>query len=55
MWSNNNFFVYFTISKIIWKRIFVATWNVGGKTPTMDLNLNDFLPENDDSDIYVLG
>jgi hypothetical protein len=36
-------------------RVFVATWNVGGKTPTMDLNLNDFLPENDHSDIYVLG
>ncbi|KAJ4730881.1 Type I inositol polyphosphate 5-phosphatase 5 [Rhynchospora pubera] len=36
-------------------RVFVATWNVGGKSPIMDLNLNDFLPENDHSDIYVLG
>ncbi|KAJ3669011.1 hypothetical protein LUZ60_010961 [Juncus effusus] len=36
-------------------RVFVSTWNVGGKTPTVDLNLNDFLPDNDHSDIYVLG
>ncbi|WOL15921.1 type I inositol polyphosphate 5-phosphatase 10-like isoform X1 [Canna indica] len=36
-------------------RIFVATWNVGGNTPHKELNLNDFLPANDHSDIYVLG
>ncbi|KAG8068252.1 hypothetical protein GUJ93_ZPchr0005g14660 [Zizania palustris] len=36
-------------------RIFVSTWNVGGNTPTAELNLNDFLPADDDSDIYVLG
>ncbi|XP_072975013.1 type I inositol polyphosphate 5-phosphatase 10-like isoform X2 [Typha angustifolia] len=36
-------------------RIFVATWNVGGKPPHMGLNLNDFLPADDHSDIYVLG
>ncbi|XP_039132383.1 type I inositol polyphosphate 5-phosphatase 10-like isoform X3 [Dioscorea cayenensis subsp. rotundata] len=36
-------------------RIFVATWNVGGKTPHGGLNLNDFLPADDPSDIYVLG
>ncbi|URD81636.1 IPPc [Musa troglodytarum] len=36
-------------------RIFVATWNVGGNTPHMGLNLNDFLPADDHSDIYVLG
>ncbi|KAL6620445.1 hypothetical protein ACP70R_035584 [Stipagrostis hirtigluma subsp. patula] len=36
-------------------RIFVSTWNVGGKTPTAELKLDDFLPADDQSDIYVLG
>ncbi|KAG8078268.1 hypothetical protein GUJ93_ZPchr0007g6257 [Zizania palustris] len=36
-------------------RIFVSTWNVGGKAPTAELNLDDFLPTDDHSDIYVLG
>ncbi|CAL4946874.1 unnamed protein product [Urochloa decumbens] len=36
-------------------RIFVSTWNVGGKTPTAALNLDEFLPPDDNSDIYVLG
>ncbi|XP_042515731.1 type I inositol polyphosphate 5-phosphatase 5-like [Macadamia integrifolia] len=36
-------------------RIFVATWNVGGKTPHNDLNLEDFLRMEGSSDIYVLG
>ncbi|KAL6841438.1 hypothetical protein ACP4OV_028956 [Aristida adscensionis] len=36
-------------------RIFVSTWNVGGKAPTAELNLDDFLPADDQSDIYVLG
>nr|CAD1829509.1 unnamed protein product [Ananas comosus var. bracteatus] len=36
-------------------RVFVATWNVGGKCPDVGLNLDDFLPTDDHSDIYVLG
>ncbi|KAL6853787.1 hypothetical protein ACP4OV_019816 [Aristida adscensionis] len=36
-------------------RIFVSTWNVGGKTPTAGLNLDDFIPPDERSDIYVLG
>uniref|UniRef100_A0A0D9XWF5 Inositol polyphosphate-related phosphatase domain-containing protein n=1 Tax=Leersia perrieri TaxID=77586 RepID=A0A0D9XWF5_9ORYZ len=36
-------------------RIFAATWNVAGQTPDMELNLNDLLPSDDNSDIYVLG
>ncbi|XP_066313394.1 type I inositol polyphosphate 5-phosphatase 10-like isoform X2 [Miscanthus floridulus] len=36
-------------------RIFVSTWNVGGKTPSAALNMDDFLPPDDNSDIYVLG
>lgn len=36
-------------------RIFVSTWNVGGKAPTPELKLDDFLPADDHSDIYVLG
>ncbi|GLT43976.1 hypothetical protein SLA2020_178970 [Shorea laevis] len=36
-------------------RIFVATWNVGGKTPNYDLNLEDFLLADGSADIYVCG
>ncbi|KAJ1398642.1 Inositol polyphosphate-related phosphatase [Sesbania bispinosa] len=36
-------------------RIFVATWNVGGKSPSFDLNLQDFLLVEGSADIYVLG
>lgn len=36
-------------------RIFVATWNVGGRTPNSSLNLEDFLQIEDSADIYVLG
>ncbi|XP_043723464.1 type I inositol polyphosphate 5-phosphatase 10-like [Telopea speciosissima] len=36
-------------------RVFVATWNAGGKCPHSDLNLVDFLQVEDPSDIYVLG
>ncbi|EXB39750.1 Type I inositol-1,4,5-trisphosphate 5-phosphatase CVP2 [Morus notabilis] len=36
-------------------RVFVATWNVGGKTPHNGLNLEDFLQVEGSSDIYVLG
>ncbi|XP_020575627.1 type I inositol polyphosphate 5-phosphatase 5-like [Phalaenopsis equestris] len=36
-------------------RLFVGTWNVGGKTPHIGLNLVDFLQVEEDIDIYVLG
>ncbi|XP_020535905.1 type I inositol polyphosphate 5-phosphatase 10 isoform X2 [Jatropha curcas] len=36
-------------------RVFVATWNVGGKSPHNRLNLDDLLQINYQSDIYVLG
>eukprot|EP01018_Ginkgo_biloba_P038611 Gb_30238 [translate_table: standard] len=36
-------------------RIFVATWNVGGKAPQNDLNLEEILQTSIPSDIYVLG
>ncbi|CAM0954924.1 unnamed protein product [Alopecurus aequalis] len=38
-------------------RVFISTWNVGGTTPTAtsELNLDDFIPADDHSDIYVLG
>ncbi|KAL3829913.1 hypothetical protein ACJIZ3_018715 [Penstemon smallii] len=36
-------------------RIFVGTWNVGGKTPNHGLNLEDFLQVEGSADIYVLG
>ncbi|XVF15153.1 hypothetical protein REPUB_Repub09cG0125400 [Reevesia pubescens] len=36
-------------------RIFVATWNVGGKTPNTDMNLEDFLLMDGSADLYVCG
>ncbi|XVF41033.1 hypothetical protein PTKIN_Ptkin01aG0247900 [Pterospermum kingtungense] len=36
-------------------RVFVATWNVGGKSPDSKLNLDDILHVHEESDIYVLG
>ncbi|XP_028804142.1 type I inositol polyphosphate 5-phosphatase 4 [Neltuma alba] len=36
-------------------RIFVATWNVAGKSPPTHLNLEDWLHTSPPSDIYVLG
>ncbi|XP_021861775.2 type I inositol polyphosphate 5-phosphatase 5 [Spinacia oleracea] len=36
-------------------RIFVGTWNVGGRNPTNELNLDDFLHVEGSSDIYVIG
>uniref|UniRef100_A0A804I1E1 Inositol polyphosphate-related phosphatase domain-containing protein n=1 Tax=Musa acuminata subsp. malaccensis TaxID=214687 RepID=A0A804I1E1_MUSAM len=36
-------------------RIFVATWNVGGKSPPSNLNLDDWLHTSPAADIYVLG
>ncbi|KAE8685518.1 Type I inositol 1,4,5-trisphosphate 5-phosphatase CVP2 [Hibiscus syriacus] len=36
-------------------RIFVATWNVAGKSPPGYLNMEDWLPTFPPADIYVLG
>uniref|UniRef100_A0A7C9CQZ8 Inositol polyphosphate-related phosphatase domain-containing protein n=1 Tax=Opuntia streptacantha TaxID=393608 RepID=A0A7C9CQZ8_OPUST len=36
-------------------RIFVATWNVAGKSPPGHLNLEDWLHTSPPADIYVLG
>ncbi|XP_058106182.1 type IV inositol polyphosphate 5-phosphatase 7-like isoform X3 [Magnolia sinica] len=36
-------------------RIFVATWNVGGKSPPSYLSLEDWLHASPPADIYVLG
>ncbi|XXG77060.1 hypothetical protein AAC387_Pa08g1294 [Persea americana] len=36
-------------------RIFVATWNVGGKSPPSYLNLEEWLHASPPADIYVLG
>lgn len=38
-----------------WRRIFVATWNVAGKSPPSCLNLEDWLHTSPPADIYVLG
>lgn len=36
-------------------RIFVSTWNVGGKSPPKNLNLEEWLHASPPADIYVLG
>lgn len=36
-------------------RVFAATWNVGGKSPSDNLNLEDWLHTSPPADIYVLG
>ncbi|KAI4382065.1 hypothetical protein MLD38_008073 [Melastoma candidum] len=36
-------------------RVFVGTWNVGGRTPTSSLNLEDFLQVEGSTDLYVFG
>ncbi|KAI7726858.1 hypothetical protein M8C21_011157 [Ambrosia artemisiifolia] len=36
-------------------RVFAATWNVAGKTPSSDLDLDNFLQVHCQSDIYILG
>lgn len=35
--------------------IFAATWNVGGKSPSSNMNLDDWLHAAPQADIYVLG
>ncbi|CAL1399829.1 unnamed protein product [Linum trigynum] len=36
-------------------RIYVTTWNVGGRTPDASLNLEDFLQVDESPDLYVCG
>lgn len=38
-----------------WSRMFVGTWNVGGKSPQDGLNLKEWLRQPAPADIYVLG
>lgn len=38
-----------------WHSVFVATWNVGGKSPSSNLSLDDWLHSAPPADIYVLG
>ncbi|CAL4918245.1 unnamed protein product [Urochloa decumbens] len=36
-------------------RVFVSTWNVGGRSPSSHLNLEDWLHTSPAADIYVIG
>lgn len=36
-------------------KVSVSTWNVGGKLPSEDLDINDLLDVDNPSDIYVIG
>lgn len=44
-----------TVENVKTLKIFVGTWNVGGKCPENGLALDDFLQVHSPSDIYVLG
>ncbi|XP_047946466.1 type IV inositol polyphosphate 5-phosphatase 6-like isoform X3 [Salvia hispanica] len=35
--------------------VFVSTWNVGGKAPRSNMNLDDWLHSSPSADVYVLG
>ncbi|KAI3979782.1 hypothetical protein MKX01_013877 [Papaver californicum] len=43
------------VTDVLNHSIFVATWNVGGKSPPSQLNLEDWLHTSPPADIYVLG
>ena len=45
---------FFSLSVYV-DRIFVATWNVAGKSPPNHLSLDDWLPSSTPADVYVLG
>ncbi|KAH8509279.1 hypothetical protein H0E87_011155 [Populus deltoides] len=48
--------LFFIVFQLICEcRIFVATWNVAGKSPPSHLNLEDWLHTSPPADIYVLG
>jgi hypothetical protein len=36
-------------------RVFAGTWNVGGRSPSSHLNLEDWLHTSPAADIYVIG
>lgn len=36
-------------------RIFASTWNVGGKSPSKGLDLDEWLHSSPPADIYILG
>ncbi|KAK3019633.1 hypothetical protein RJ639_004995, partial [Escallonia herrerae] len=47
---------FLSLTYIFSSRVFVSTWNVGGVTPSADLNMEDLLDTcNSPCDIYVLG
>ncbi|XP_047307341.1 type IV inositol polyphosphate 5-phosphatase 3 isoform X2 [Impatiens glandulifera] len=51
--NSETFRALYTNSKEI--KLRVGTWNVGGKLPSEDLDIEDWLDINDPADIYVLG
>lgn len=43
------------VVKLINGRMFVGTWNVGGKSPNDGFNLMEWLNSPSPADIYVIG
>ena len=46
---------YFQAHLIIVVRVCVGTWNVAGKVPPQDLDIQEWLDMKEPADIYVLG
>ncbi|XAR58566.1 hypothetical protein NMG60_11014011 [Bertholletia excelsa] len=55
IWRSNMNLETPQVTDVNTNRIFVATWNVGGKSPPSYLNLEDWLHTSPPADIYVLG
>lgn len=46
---------YLNYGAYVTPRVCAATWNVGGKLPPDDLDIDEWLNVNEPADIYVLG
>ncbi|KAG1347742.1 putative Type IV inositol polyphosphate 5-phosphatase 7 [Cocos nucifera] len=55
VWRGRNDLDSAQVTDIHEYKMFVATWNVGGKSPPSNLNLEDWLHACPPADIYVLG
>ena len=55
LWEKRALFRFSLVSLFSVNSIFVATWNVAGRSPPSTLNLDDWLHSSPPADIYVLG
>jgi len=43
------------IIKWLFCRVTIGTWNVAGRAPSKDLDIEDWLCTNEPADIYIIG